>query len=374
MQKFILNTNVIAEKIMEISQISELIWKNHFLNILAILIICYAISWVFITLFRKFLQVFNIIPQGFYLKRFIKIPTWLLLSLIAFKLTLPGYHYSDKILEIIEKPWRIAMITVSSFLLIKIVSFLKELIFKNFEKNIQDEFKFRKFRTQFLFIENSAVVFICIIALTSILMSFDGVRKIGGSLIASAGLAGIILGFAAQKTLSNLIAGFQLAFTQPVKLGDTVIVDGEWGHIHEITLTYVVLRTWDIRNLVIPITYLLEKPFQNWTRANEKTTGSIIFYVDYMAPVEEIRKEFMRLVKESQFWDGENASLFVIDATEKSMQLRGTVSAKTSDDAFFLKVYVRENLIKYIRMHHPQCFPKSRIDLPASIKQSSADI
>lgn len=349
---------------MEILQFLNKIWQNPITSLLTVLVVTYAISYLFISIFKKYFQRIEIIPSDFSFSKHFNSSIWLIFIFVALKLIIPTLELSKNYLEIVDKIWIVAIISVLTFFLIRIISFSKIIIFNNFEIKAKDEFKFRKLRTQLDFIEKITVVFLCLAGLLAILMNFDGAKKIGTSIMASAGLAGIIIGIAAQRSLGNLIAGCQIAFTQPFKLGDTVVVDGEWGHIKEITLTYIVVKSWDKRNLVVPITYLLEKPFQNWTRSNEKTMGTIYFYVDYSLPVDELRKEFMRFMASSEHWDGETASLYVIDTTEKSMQIRALVSAKNADNAFHLKVYAREHLIKFIQQNYPNCLPKNRVDYP----------
>lgn len=358
---------------MEILHISGAFSKNPITSLITILVSTYLISFVFVSIFRKYLEKTEIILENFCLNKHFSLSLWLLLSLIALKTTPLAIKLSAQNLGAAEKIWFIATIIISTYFLSKIISFGKVIIFRKIESNSQEEFKYRKLRTQLDFIQKFTIGFLCFAAFAAILLNFDGARKIGSSLIASAGLAGIIIGFAAQKSLANLIAGFQIAFTQPFKLGDTVVVDGEWGHIKEITLTYIVVKSWDKRNLVVPITYLLEKPFQNWTRSNEKTMGTVFLYVDYSMPVDELRNEFMRLMATSELWDGETASLYVIDATEKTMQIRALISAKTAGDAFHIKVYLRENLIRFIQQNYPQCLPKNRVDCPMSIPCSSEE-
>lgn len=347
---------------MEILNILSVAWKNPIVIITTILVTAYALSFFFVSVFRKYLHRINLIPEDFSLRKHFNTSIWLLLSLASLKIALPAVELAEKHFYISDKIIQIAIIAVVTYFLVKIVSFGKILVFKHYEINVQDEFKYRKLRTQFDFLERLAVVAICLIGFSVILMNFEGAKKIGSSLIASAGLAGIMIGFAAQKTLANLVAGFQIAFTQPFKIGDTVVVDGEWGHIKEITLTYIVVRSWDKRNLVVPITYLLEKPFQNWTRKNEEIIGTVFIYADYSLPIDALREEFMRLLKASELWDGEKASLTVTDATEKSIQIRAIISSKTVDDSFALRLYIRENLIKFIQQHYPDCFPKDRVE------------
>jgi small-conductance mechanosensitive channel len=194
-------------------------------------------------------------------------------------------------------------------------------------------------------------------------MTFPAVRQYGVSLFASAGAAGIVVGLAARPLLSNLFAGVQLAITQPIRIDDAVIVENEWGLVEEITSTYVVIRIWDLRRMVVPLSYFIEKPFQNWTRQTGTLIGSVMLYVDYSAPVDAIREELERIVKASSHWDGDVLNLQVTDAKERTMELRAIMSAGSSGEAFNLRCEVREKLIAFLQREHPAALPRERSDV-----------
>ena len=198
------------------------------------------------------------------------------------------------------------------------------------------------------------------------LMTFSAVRQIGVSILASAGILGVVLGFAAQKTLGNLIAGIQIALAQPIRLDDAVVVENEWGWIEEITLTYVVVRIWDLRRLVLPISYFIEKPFQNWTRNSADILGSVFIYADYTVPVEEVRAELGRILKESPHWDKKVNVLQVTDATEHTVKLRALMSAADSPTAWNLRCETREKLLEFLQKKYPQSLPRTRVELQKS--------
>jgi small-conductance mechanosensitive channel len=194
-------------------------------------------------------------------------------------------------------------------------------------------------------------------------MTFERVRQLGAGLLASAGVAGIVLGFAAQKSLATILAGIQIALTQPIRVEDVVIVEGEWGTIEEITLTYVVVRIWDMRRLIVPIHYFIEKPFQNWTRVSADILGTVNLYLDYSVPVEALREEFKRILDASDYWDGETWGVQVTDSTDKTMTVRPLMSAKNSGDAWNLRCEVREKLIAFVRENYPDALPRIRAEV-----------
>jgi small-conductance mechanosensitive channel len=206
-------------------------------------------------------------------------------------------------------------------------------------------------------------------------MSFATVRKIGTGLLTSAGIASVIIGFAAQRSIANLLAGLQLAFSQPIRLDDVLVVEGEWGRVEEITFTYVVLGLWDQRRLILPLNYFIEKPFQNWTRSTAELTGSVFIYTDYTIPVEEIREELKRIVAQDPLWDKRVCVLQVTDSKEKTLELRALVSAANSGNTFDLRCHVREALVRFIRENYPDCLPKTRSALePANFTAIPPDV
>ncbi len=232
-----------------------------------------------------------------------------------------------------------------------------------------DNLQSRKLYTQYNILEKILVFIIIIIAIGFTLMLFEGVRNIGVSLFASAGIAGLIIGLAAQKALGTILAGFQIAITQPIRLDDVVIVENEWGWIEEINLTYVVVRIWDKRRLVVPSTYFLERPFQNWTRTSADILGTVFIYTDYTIPIEAIRKELTRLLESSPNWDKQVNVLQVTDAKEHTLEVRALMSAESSPKAWDLRVYIREKLIEFIQKEYPQCLPKTRVVMDKELQK-----
>jgi small-conductance mechanosensitive channel len=218
----------------------------------------------------------------------------------------------------------------------------------------------RKHNTQVRVLVRTTDAFLVILTIGAALMSFPAVRQYGVSLFASAGVAGIVAGLAARPVLSNLLAGVQLAMTQPIRLEDVVIVEGEWGNIEEITSTYVVVRIWDLRRLIVPLSYFIEKPFQNWTRENSALIGVVYFYLDYRAPVGIIRDKLAELVKQSKDWNGKTVALQVTDTKPTTIELRAIVSADDAGRAWNLRCEVREKMIDFLQREHPETLPRQR--------------
>lgn len=283
-------------------------------------------------------------------------------TVVMINLVLPVVQPEGIVAVYLSKCFHILFIVTFSLLVGKGLQFAKALLFERYDISAENNLSGRKIRTQIDFIYKLSLVLIGFVAIAVILMSFKSVRELGTSLLASAGIAGIIVGLAAQKSIGNLLAGFQIAFTQPIRIDDVVIVENEWGRIQEITLTYVVVRIWDQRNLIVPISYFLDNPFQNWTRDSAEILGTVFLYVDYSLPVDAIRAEVTRLLGTIALWDGRVNVVQVTDATEKSMQIRILVSARNSGDAFALRTIIREKVIAFIQQNYPESLPKFRAE------------
>lgn len=231
--------------------------------------------------------------------------------------------------------------------------------------DVADNLLARKAATQMRVLRRAVNVLILFVTLGFALMSFDAVRQFGVSLFASAGVAGLVAGLAARPVLSNLIAGMQLALSQPIRIDDVVVVEGEWGRIEEFTSTYVVVRIWDLRRLIVPLSYFLQTPFRNWTYQSSKIMGTVYIYTDYTVPVERVRQKAIELIKASSLWDGDVAGLQVTDAREHTMELRALMSASDASKAWDLRCGVREGLIAFLQAEFPHALPRTRVDLQA---------
>lgn len=298
-----------------------------------------------------------------YWRRFI-LPVILLIISVTLGIILNHYQiFSYSVSRIVEKIIMIITIFSISWILIGLVHLVKLSVLSKYDVSKQDNLQSRRIHTQYNVLERIIVVIILLFAIGIVLLSFDSLRNVGLSLFASAGVAGLIIGLAAQKVIGGLLAGIQIAITQPIRLDDVVIVENEWGWIEEINLTYVVVRIWDKRRLIVPSTYFIEKPFQNWTRTTAEILGSVFIYTDYTVPFEELRKELTRLLETSSFWDGKVNVLQVTDAKERTVEIRALMSAKDSPTAWNLRVYIREKLVEYIKSNYPESLPRTRISV-----------
>jgi small-conductance mechanosensitive channel len=257
----------------------------------------------------------------------------------------------------------IASIIVNTLLIIRTVLAVEAMMTSRSEMMHYDAYKKRRVETRVQMIRRLLVFIILVVAIAALLMNFKEVRQIGTGLLASAGVAGVIAGFAAQKSLSTIIAGLQIAITQPMRIDDVVIVEGEWGTIEEITLTYVVIRVWDQRRLVVPITYFLEKAFQNWTRNSSDLIGVVFFYADFLIPIQEIRDEAQRVVNASKLWDKRVFVVQVTDFRSDCVEIRILASAETSPTLFDLRCEIREKILIFLQERYPNAFPRVRTAL-----------
>jgi len=238
---------------------------------------------------------------------------------------------------------------------------------------VTDNLNARKRLTQlnvFMRIANSIII---IVAISIALLTFEAARTIGVSLLTSAGVLGIIVGFAAQKSIGMILAGIQIAITQPITIDDVVIVEGEWGRIEEITLTYVVVKIWDERRMILPVNWFLEKPFQNWTRSNAAITGTIFIYVDYSFPVESIRSALPEMLKDNPDWDGRTVNVQVTNATERFKEVRILLSSIDSSKNWDLRTNIREKLIDFINVNYPDSFAKIRIETNVDLNPATLE-
>jgi len=250
-----------------------------------------------------------------------------------------------------------------AWLLIAAVRVTEDLVGHRFSVDEEDNLRARKIVTQTRLLRRIAIVAISVVALGIILFESDTFRSLGTGLLASAGIVGIVVGFAAQRTIGTIVAGLQVAFTQPIRIDDVVIVEGDFGWVEEITLTYVVVRVWDQRRIVVPITQFIDQPFQNWTRETSELLGTVFLYVDHTVPFDEVRAALGEIVEDSEYYDGRVWKLHVTNTTERTVELRALMSARSAPDLWELRCEVRERIVTHLQETHPEALPRVRAEL-----------
>jgi len=276
---------------------------------------------------------------------------------------LPLLQLPSKYSALLGKGGSILIIGMVAWILCQAVGLIEKAVQAKYDITASDNLQARKVFTQVHVISKTLYFGIAILAVASTLMLFEEVRRFGTSILASAGVLGIVVGFAAQRTIANLFAGFQLAMTQPIRMDDVVIVEGEWGRIEEFTLTYVVVRVWDERRLIVPLSHFIEKPFQNWTRVSAELLGSVFVWADYSVPVAELRPAIQRIVEGCIDWDHRFWNLQVTETTDRAVQLRVLATAEDSSKAWNLRCEIREKLITLLQEKYPECLPRFRANL-----------
>ncbi|MFQ5944307.1 MAG: mechanosensitive ion channel family protein [Anaerolineales bacterium] len=242
------------------------------------------------------------------------------------------------------------------------VEMIRQAVIARYPIDVEDNLEARRVRTQTRIFARVLNVAIIVLGIALILMTFPGVREFGTALLVSAGFGAIAVGMAAQSSLGSIFAGIQIALTQPIRLDDVVIVEGEWGRVEEITLTYVVVRIWDQRRLVVPISYFIENSVENWTRSNAEILGTVFMYADYTIPVGQIRSKLKELLDDTPLWDGRAWGVVVTDTTERTVEIRALMSAEDSSKAWDLRCHIRERLLEFLQKEFPQSLPRLRLE------------
>jgi len=252
------------------------------------------------------------------------------------------------------------IIATATWLAMRLAAAIADAVALRYPVDVADNLHARRIHTQTRVLTRTLATLVAFVGLSFALLTFPGVRSVGAGLLASAGVVGIAAGLAAKPVLGNLLAGLQIALTQPIRLDDVVIVEGEWGRIEEIGRAFVVVKIWDQRRLVVPLQYFIETPFQNWTRTSSELLGTAFLWVDYGLPLEPLREELARVCREAPEWDRRVALIQVTDTSERAMQLRVLVSAPDAGKAWDLRCRVREALIGYLQREWPQFLPRMR--------------
>ncbi|GGB28072.1 mechanosensitive ion channel protein MscS [Tistrella bauzanensis] len=295
--------------------------------------------------------------------RRLKGPVRLALILLALRAVAPEVAPEESQSVIIARVLQLGVIGLIGWIAITIVQTVVDINKRRYRIDVADNLLARKHRTQLMLLQRVVIGLVVVLTVAAMLMTFPSVRQFGVSLFASAGVAGIIFGLAAQPILSNLIAGIQIAITQPIRLEDAVVVENEWGWVEEITSTYVVIRLWDWRRLVLPLSYFIQQPFQNWTRHNAAIIGSVVWQVDYSMSFERMRLKLNAFLDESKLWDGNVRVLQVIDTTERTVTIRALMSASNSPTAWDLRCEIREKMLVWMQQECPDAMPRLRSDL-----------
>ena len=295
------------------------------------------------------------------------------LLILAMMIAVPVAPLPPETAALLARMMAVAVIGLIGWAAIVALHIAADLYLRRFRLDIDDNLLARKHNTQVRVLARTVDVLLVMLTLSAALMTFPAVRQYGVSLFASAGVAGIVAGLAARPVLSNLMAGVQLAMTQPIRLYDAVIVENEYGTIEEITSTYVVVKLWDLRRMIVPLSYFIEKPFQNWTREQSTLIGNALFYLDYRAPIAAMREKLEEIVKSSPDWDGQVCKLQVTDTKQQTIEVRCLMSAPSAGAAFNLRCKVREEMIDFLQREHPEALPRQRNEAVSEEKGAAAE-
>lgn len=287
-------------------------------------------------------------------------PTRLIVPLLAVEIGLTGVRIRPHLRSQLLHWVGLVLVVAVGFAVVRATFVLDDLILGRYRLEAEDNLKARRIHTQIQVFRRVTVVVVAVVCLAIVLLSFPPVRAAGAGLLASAGLVGILAGVAAKPTATNIVAGLQLAISQPIRVDDVVVVEGQFGRVEEIALTYVVVRVWDLRRLVVPVSHFIQNSFENWTRSTSEVLGWVFLEVDYSAPVEAIRQHLYEILRQSRNWDGHTWGLQVTDAGGSGMQLRALMSSFDSSRSWDLQCEVRERLIAWIQSEHPQALPRQR--------------
>jgi small-conductance mechanosensitive channel len=290
-------------------------------------------------------------------------PLKLLAPALALFLVTPELPLPAELMGTLLHGASLLLLGAAAWAAVALIYVVEDVISTRYSIAVLDNLGARRVQTQVRMLCRIATGAVMFFAATLMLMTFPTIRHLGLSLLASAGLAGVVVGMAARPAIGNLIAGVQVAFAQPIRIDDVVVVEGEWGRIEEIGTSYVVVRLWDMRHLILPLTYFIEHPFENWTRATADLLATVFIHADYSLPVQEVREELHRILEASDLWDRRVWGLQVTDATERGIQLRALMSAADSGRAWDLRCHVREQLVGFLQEHHPDSLPRLRAEL-----------
>lgn len=305
-------------------------------------------------------QVVDEAGPGRAILRRVRGPTRLAAIIMAIAAILPAAEFDPSIAETMRRFLKIGMASLLGWSAVLAINAMTNWIERKHRVDVEDNLTARRVHTQIQILRRISLVVVILLTAGSILITFPAVQTYGVSLFASAGVAGIAIGFAARPILANIIAGVQIALTQPIRIDDVVIVEGEWGWVEEITATYVVIRIWDLRRLIVPLAQFIEKPFENWTRESAQIIGSVFWHVDYRMPIEAMREKLKEIVKDNTLWDGKVVNLQVVDSGPVTITVRALVTARSSPRAWDLRCEVREAMVAWLQSEHAEMLPQVR--------------
>jgi small-conductance mechanosensitive channel len=293
-------------------------------------------------------------------------PTQFIFPLVAIEFAVVAVRMPGWLKEPLERALGLGIIAAVAWALIALVELATDLAKRRYRLDEEDNLHARQVETRLDILNRVATTLVLVVGVSLMLMTFPPIRAVGASLLASAGLVGLVAGLAARPFFENLVAGLQIALTQPIRIDDVVVVQSETGRIEKITETYVVVRLWDLRRMILPLTYFLETPFQNWTYSSANLVGSVLLYPGYGPPIDKLRQEAERIVKSSPLWDGNECNVAMTDAKESTPEIRVLVSAGSSSRLFDLRCYVRERLVAFVQEHYPAGTPTTRVELTST--------
>ena len=297
-------------------------------------------------------------------------PTRLAMILLALVIVLPAVAFNAELTELVRRLLKVGMVVLLGWSAAIAINAAARRIERRHRLDVEDNLTARRIHTQINILRRVSLVLVTLLTIGTCLVMIPAVQAFGVSLFASAGVAGLVLGFAARPILTNLIAGMQIALTQPIRIDDVLIVEGEWGWVEEITTTYVVIRIWDQRRLIVPLSHFIEKPFENWTRESADILGVVLWHLDYRAPIAEMRAKLDQLLAANPLWDRKVANLQVVESGETTITVRALMSARNSPKAWDLRCEIREQMLEWLRETHPEALPRVRAALDGDMPRA----
>jgi small-conductance mechanosensitive channel len=300
---------------------------------------------------------------GWGLQRYLSHPSRAIFFLTCLLIVLPSIpRIPDKLADTLRQLIIMAIVAALGWFAVGCIYVFQSATLRRYDLSAENNVRARRVHTQFQLFRRMLITFVVIIDIGALLWTFNDPRiwHYGSGLLASAGIASLILATAAKSTVANFLAGLQIAVTEPIRIDDVVVVQGEWGRVEEINSAYVVIKIWDLRRLIVPLSYFIENSFQNWTRESSDIMGTAFLYVDYTIPVEDLRQQLNTIVHASPLWDKKTCGLQVTNLTDRSMEIRCLTSSRNSSESFDLRCLVREQMTAWIQQNHPTAFPTTR--------------